>query len=213
MWYKVKKVYVWTTKVRPDKMPWYQEVEYIQSSWNQYINTGYKASNNTKIEISMWWWSSVQRFQCVFWCREAYSSTWKWFQLWYDTQYMYNWMFNKAFDIQTTLLSFIDGNNYVIQMSQDWIYQNWTKKYTISSATFTSPVNMTLFALNDNGTVKEYWLYKMYYTKIWDNWTLVRDFVPCYRKSDNVIWLYDLVNSVFYTNSWSWTFTKWPDVN
>jgi hypothetical protein len=25
--------------------------------------------------------------------------------------------------------------------------------------------------------------------------------------------MYDAVNGVFYTNQWSWAFTKWPDVN
>jgi hypothetical protein len=39
-----------------------------------------------------------------------------------------------------------------------------------------------------------------------------RDMIPCYRIADWEIWMYDVVNGVFYTNSWSWTFTKWPDV-
>ena len=50
--------------------------------------------------------------------------------------------------------------------------------------------------------------------KIWnDSNVLVRDFIPCYRKSDNVAWLYDLVNNIFYTNSGTWTFTVWPNVS
>jgi hypothetical protein len=54
---------------------------------------------------------------------------------------------------------------------------------------------------------------RWYYVKIWQWNAQVRDLVPCYRKSDSVIWMYDTVNDVFYTNDWSWTFTKWPDVN
>jgi hypothetical protein len=42
--------------------------------------------------------------------------------------------------------------------------------------------------------------------------TIERDLVPCYRIADGVIWMYDLTNDQFYTNSGSWTFTKWPDV-
>lgn len=42
--------------------------------------------------------------------------------------------------------------------------------------------------------------------------TLMRDLIPCYRKSDSTIGLYDLVNNQFYTNSGSGTFTKGPDV-
>ena len=44
------------------------------------------------------------------------------------------------------------------------------------------------------------------YCKIYDNNTLVRNFVPCYRKADNVAGLYDLVNGVFYTNAGTGTF-------
>lgn len=36
--------------------------------------------------------------------------------------------------------------------------------------------------------------------------------VPCYRKSDGEIGMYDLVNGVFYTNSGSGTFIKGDDV-
>ena len=110
-----------------------------------------------------------------------------------------------------TVLSFSDGNNHSIELSQSWIYQDGVLKQSVSSATFTSPVNMTLFALNDNWTINSQSSYKLYSCKIYDNNTLVRDFVPCYRKSDNVIWMYDLVNNQFYTNSWSWTFAKWPN--
>lgn len=47
---------------------------------------------------------------------------------------------------------------------------------------------------------------------ITDNWNIGRDFVPCYRIADWVIWMYDIENGVFYTNQWSWTFSKWNDV-
>ena len=42
---------------------------------------------------------------------------------------------------------------------------------------------------------------KLYYLKIWDDGTLIRDFAPCYRKPDNVYGLYDKVNGVFYKNA------------
>ena len=42
--------------------------------------------------------------------------------------------------------------------------------------------------------------------------TPIRNFVPCYRKSDNVIGLYDTVEGVFYTNAGTGSFTKGVDV-
>ena len=55
---------------------------------------------------------------------------------------------------------------------------------------------------------------KIYYFKIYDNNNnLICDLVPCYRKSDGVIGMYDLVSDVFRTNLGTGTFTKGPDVN
>jgi hypothetical protein len=41
---------------------------------------------------------------------------------------------------------------------------------------------------------------------------LVRNFIPCYRKSDNVIGMYDVINDAFYTNSGTGTFIKGPNI-
>ena len=53
---------------------------------------------------------------------------------------------------------------------------------------------------------------KIYKAKFSIDNTEVRNFVPCYRKSDDVIGLYDMTNDVFYTNAGSGTFTKGPNV-
>ena len=56
---------------------------------------------------------------------------------------------------------------------------------------------------------------KLYYLKITEKETgmIVRDYVPCYRKSDSVIGLYDVVNNVFYTNRGSGTFDKGGNID
>jgi hypothetical protein len=100
-----------------------------------------------------------------------------------------------------------------LQLSKDWFYNDWIiDPNTLSTNTFQTPSNITIFALNRNWSVMEYSTYKLHYLKIRDNWTLVRNFIPCYRKSDWVIWLYDLANNQFYTNSWTGTFSKGNDV-
>lgn len=43
--------------------------------------------------------------------------------------------------------------------------------------------------------------------------TAIRDFVPCYRKSDSVVGLYDLVEGKFYTNAGTGTFSMGEEVN
>ena len=48
---------------------------------------------------------------------------------------------------------------------------------------------------------------RLYSCKIYDNGTLVRNFVPAKRNSDSVAGLYDTVNSVFYTSASSTAFS------
>ena len=55
--------------------------------------------------------------------------------------------------------------------------------------------------------------YRVYSFKAYEYDVLIRDMIPCYRKADHVIGMYDLVNDVFYTNSGTGTFYKGPDVN
>jgi hypothetical protein len=194
----------------------YQEVEYIQSSWTQYINTWYTPSSNTKVDLKISNWNISSSASYIFWVYK-------------------NWV-NNAFCItgNSTRPSWINGSllwnttgtaltswwmgdwwAHTISLSSNWLYVDWTRIATVSW-TFTATGNMFIFNnYKTDGSVisTERGAFKLYYFKIYNSWTLVRDFIPCYRKSDSVIWLYDLVNNKFYTNAGSWTFTKWPDVN
>ena len=51
------------------------------------------------------------------------------------------------------------------------------------------------------------------YFKFWDDGDLIADYIPCYRKSDGVIGMYDLVTNAFKVNAEeSGTFTKGSDI-
>ena len=54
---------------------------------------------------------------------------------------------------------------------------------------------------------------QFYYFRLYKNGKIAFDGIPCYRKSDEEIGLYDLVSKQFYTNQGTGTFTKGPDVN
>ena len=66
---------------------------------------------------------------------------------------------------------------------------------------YLSPIS--LFTLTEDGhgmTRNQNFLGKIYYAKIWKSGTLIRDFIPVKRKADDVIGMYDQVNSIFYTS-------------
>lgn len=51
---------------------------------------------------------------------------------------------------------------------------------------------------------------KCYGVRLYNNNVLIKKFVPCYRKSDNEIGLYDVIGQQFYTNAGSGSFTCYP---
>lgn len=67
---------------------------------------------------------------------------------------------------------------------------------TIPEGTGTIP--MFLFSRNQNGSSEDGGDHTIYSAKIWNNGELVRDYIPCIRRSDMKAGLYDLVGKQFY---------------
>jgi len=200
--------------------PWrlpseYQEVEYIESSskW-PYIDTGVTYNTNGRVfQIKHGWtvgWDSnalfgnfTSRDESVWHTR--YSSSTAWAFEW--DCYAWNGYWRIVYTWTTVSIREIElWNNYIKDIPTDTVLVNWnTWSYTNSNST------MKIWYVD--WILDWYMTFKLYYFKIIDNWTAIRDFVPCYRKADLVVGLYDLVNDQFYTNNWTWSFTKWPNVN
>lgn len=197
----------------------YQEVEYIQSSGTQYINTGYVPWSNTEVEMKFKLTNrNTSVWIYLYWCRNGAS--------WADRRSFNLELYNNKLAahaysntgsyerIVYTINDISLDTLYTLKQNDYWLYLDGTLQGTFASHnSYTVQwYNMALFCWNVAWTWGSFTSLKVYSMTIKDSWTLVRNFVPCYRKSDNVIWLYDLVNKQFYTNSWTWTFTKWPNV-
>jgi len=191
----------------------YKQVEYIQSSWRQYIDTNIQLWTNTfkvDCDFAIASWSSYE--QAVFSIWTSSYNYWNVFirQTKYIDAYLsaHNEIYNtlsldtkyKATFERTSSSSWklwLDNNSTNIN------YSPWT----------TNNTTLKLFMRWDTPwTTESDSRLKMYWCKIYLWWTLIRELIPCYRKADTIIWMYDVVNDVFYTNAWSWTFTKWPDL-
>lgn len=207
---KIKNVFIWKDGVEKEVYPGlpseYQKVEYIESSGTQWIDTWITPTQDIKSQI---------KFRNL-------AATW-------DVIYwMYNWsdtadyrFFNAStyayFDIWSSRINNTTSNtiavwtdyelevwNYYVKNLSTWVnILSWS---TIGSYAGSSTIKLNY---TSNWTISSN---RRYYVKIWNWTTLVRDFIPCYRKSDDAIWLYDRVWKQFYTNQWSGTFTKWPNI-
>lgn len=72
-----------------------------------------------------------------------------------------------------------------------------------------SYAHIFIFSLNDNTLPSSC---KVSHFELYKNGILIRNYIPCYRKSDNVIGMYDTVGRNFYTNAGTGTFLKGNDV-
>ena len=90
-----------------------------------------------------------------------------------------------------------------------------TEGMDLTSKSGNQTTSMVLFALTneeDDPIPMSAYNMKVYRLKLYENNVLVRDYVPCYRTSDNEVGLYEVVNNVFYPNNGTGTFNKGNDV-
>lgn len=94
---------------------------------------------------------------------------------------------------------------------------SFDETYSVSYNATVSEVtsrNIALFARMDGSNNLERFSHrKIRIFQIRENGIIVLDLVPCYRKSDGEIGMYDLVSNTFFTNAGTGTFTKGADVN
>lgn len=94
--------------------------------------------------------------------------------------------------------------------------ENFTSGQTgkmTTQASYTMSSNLYLFGQMYNGSVRVNGVRRIKEFKYWDkNDELICDLVPCYRKSDSVIGMYDLVRNIFFTSEGTGAFTKGANV-
>lgn len=89
---------------------------------------------------------------------------------------------------------------------------NGTTASGTSSAAFGTSYNHYLFAYNSQGSAGYFYDCRMYSFKIWVNNTLVRDFIPVRRNSDGAVGLLDKVGGKFYSSDSDVPFIAGPAV-
>lgn len=181
----------------------YQQVEYIQSTGTQYIVTDYYFTLNDEIEIGITPMSS-DTDSAVF---GAYESSDKVCEL----AYLYNRFRGN--------LSMIDQTNdsspvYEVGTKYDLKFVNnyWNYEGTNFGSQGVTSMSVPSYLFARNYSDKKLSQSKVYYLIIYRNGNLIVNFVPCYRKSDNVIGMYDIANNVFYTNAGTGEFKKGDNV-
>ncbi len=171
----------------------YTELQYIESTGTQYINTGFQPNQNTRVTATAYLTPS-DAGTWLFGARNASSDSTFGF-LSYENAYRsdYNTDQNKSIPAAYSDPFEIDKNKNQTQI-------NGETEAISSVGTFQCNYPLILFANNTGGSISGRGSGKIYQLSIYDNETLIRDYVPCINPNGTV-GLYDLINAQFYGNA------------
>lgn len=192
----------------------YVELEYIQSTGTQYIDTEFVPKNTTKVASQFKLISASSHYFSIFGVEG--SDGYKGYTIFgVDGQNNVQGIYwNQYFNVAGAAYS-QTAPNYVEMGNGTITFDDVTQ--TLESSTFTCETSIYLFCNNKysaNGTSYPQYLCSaaIYNFSIYDSDNLVRDFVPC-KNPAGTVGLYDLVGQKFYTNAGTGEFTAGPSVN
>lgn len=188
----------------------YEQVEYISSSGSQYIDTEISGNNNNLTFDIKYSWVTLPASGAYAYVIGAYEN-----ENSVSTRILQYGPSTTYFNINTKAGG--GSGVYNVTRSVGTIYNellssSGTRLTYNSNGTVTNKDYVAGDDIDNNVCVfassrkTAYSKIKLYYLKIHDGGNLVRDFIPCYRKSDGVRGLYDTVYGKFYTNAGSGTF-------
>lgn len=195
----------------------YQQVEYIEATGTQYIDTGLMPTENNVAEIDF----ELTGYVATNYIALVSASTHMYLVHFYhnsgaDIRFAPSW---SNYATPTNFGAVLINNRYFgMCLSANGAGTAATVEgaYSINSiaaATYTPANTYYIFARNNGGGAVSYQAKaKLYGLKLYTDGVKRRDFYPCYRKSDGVIGLYDTVGETFYTNIGTGTFGKGADV-
>lgn len=183
----------------------YTRLEYIEGTGTQYIDTGYRPNETTKIVLVVSTEDETHD-KPLFGARIDSSAAEK-FVCWFNPQNSLCPIINigsyGTFNFRTGI-STTDKHTFSLEngaVSFDGV----TKTFNKTNA-FTTTCNLILFGLNNNGSIDGRKFYgRVYECQIYDNDVMVRNFFP-YKSSDGKVGMFDLVNEKFYPNAGTGSF-------
>lgn len=192
----------------------YQEIEYIESTGTQYIDTGFNPTTSTKVSIDLLLTDPTTTF-VPFGAKESNASDTREKQFFtmamggnsrFEANYFSRTeanLLNLADYAQRGTLS-LDGSALTFNES--------TASLNYTGGTNAVPYPMFLFGYNISGTPTNRGSMQLFGCQIWEGEVLVRNFVPC-TNSTGDIGLYDLVGGAFYSNTGTEVFTAGPQIS
>ncbi|MDD2391527.1 MAG: prepilin-type N-terminal cleavage/methylation domain-containing protein, partial [Bacilli bacterium] len=181
----------------------YTFYDYISLSGAQYIDSGVIPNNNTSVFVDC---KPTVSGRWIFGSRITSASSTDRLGLYVNTNAnmfpQYNAQGISTINITNTLLR----TRHKLSKNEYWV--NGTKLHTFTEKNFNGTNTVYIGAMNQTSVDARIFSGDIYQAKIWQGNTLIRNYIPSVRTSDNVVGLYDLVNGVFYTNKGTGNFVR-----
>ena len=195
----------------------YKELEYIESTGTQYIDSGYKPNTRTGVDVT-YQFTEVRSQERVFGVQgknDVTSSMNYEFYISNDLTLAYaykdgsgNWTnLSEAADTDMHRLKFnVEGNYIKIDDTIETL--NCLATHGSAYNMKIMATNQDVYSQNQTGGIANI---KIFDFSIYEAGVLQKKFIPC-KNSNNEAGLYDIVNGVFYGNSGTGTFLEGPEV-
>lgn len=188
----------------------YTQLEYIQSSGTQYVDTGFRPKNITKVMMDFQVTAQPKSHQIIFGERTSYSGT---------DQFVLGYTGHNSpavwrADFGSSQVSFPSTVLWSTRMTAVRNGPDCTLDGTAvknSSATFSAAHNLFLLSNNDNETAAGHISAKLFFCQIFDGDAFARFLVPC-KNAAGAVGLYDVIGGEFYGNAGTGRFTAGPVV-
>lgn len=178
----------------------YTQLEYIESTGTQWIDTGVYGTDKTSVHIKYIATKTSSQngfgiigyqsgfklsptFQRVIWTNQG------------DNQFRYG-------DKLTDTFKRVNINEVVEETfgNGSWIYNGVNIPLETTNSFTTSPNTMVLFSLKNRTVIMSLAIIKLYFCSIEENGTLVRNLLPARRNSDGKLGMYDMVTGTYFYN-------------
>ena len=199
--------------------PEYQQVEYLQSSGTQYINTGINAASGDIIDVTIHFIGLNIANKAIMGSQKDNSGNNR-------TAVIFGYNGNANY------VSIASGNVSASASATKFYARDYSEALfriddqakmitgTCNGVALTSQAyggnlctsSILLFNNNRANITEQISSASLYYFKCIINGSVIRELVPCYRKSDNKPGMYDLVTNTFFTNAGTGEFTVGNDV-
>lgn len=176
----------------------YTRLNYIGTTGTQFIDTGFKPNQNTRVVMDF---QSDNDACHIFGARTEFL----------NKGYLVCWNSDFVYSVQVANSHFNGGvfdlrARHTIDMTASEFKLDGVSQATYSVDAFQAEYNLYL-ASCPNSSADENMQGKIYSCKIYDNSTLIRDFIPC-KNASGTVGMWDNVNSKFYTNAGTGTFVN-----